>query len=188
MHLVFVIASLNFGGAERALSELANHYVDAQIRLIQLNQSSSERLFHFKRLKAILSRVFCLRRTLKKLYPTVIISFIDIINLTTLLAAWKLKIPIIVSERTHPTYYHIPLIYQKLRSLLYPKASHVVVQTQSAADYFDMLKYISVIPNWVKKVAVAKKSEDCKTVQSIVSIGRLIPSKAFDTLIYAFKN
>lgn len=61
---------------------------------------------------------------------------VDVMNLTTLLASVGIKTPVIVSERTHPFYHKLPWLYNRLRIILYPKAFQVVVQTQSAADFF----------------------------------------------------
>jgi len=206
MHLALVISSLNSGGAERVLSELASHWVtaghdvslitlaclnekpfyplDSAVNLIQLNQSQ-EAPYLAVRLKNILKRINALRRTFKNLKPDLILSFIDVMNLTTLLAAIGLKIPVIVSERTHPAYHMLPLLYQKARQILYPRAYRVVLQTDSAARYFKKLKNVIVIPNGVVKPEDTKISASA-IVERIVSVGRLCPFKGFDTLIYAF--
>ncbi|WP_006302515.1 hypothetical protein [Holospora undulata] len=39
---------------------------------------------------------------MKTLNPDVVLSFVDVMNLTALLASVGLKTPVIVSERTHP--------------------------------------------------------------------------------------
>ncbi|MFM8454710.1 MAG: glycosyltransferase [Gammaproteobacteria bacterium] len=136
MHLALIISSLNAGGAERVLTELANYWVSkghqvtlvtlaspdakpfyplhSKVRLIQLNQTQSESSF-LTRLGNILRRVFYLRKTLKTLNPDVVLSFVDVINLTTLLASVWLKTLVIVSERTHPFYHKLPAIYNRLR-------------------------------------------------------------------------
>jgi len=208
LRLCLVISSLNPGGAERVLSELANYWkssghdvslvtlaspnekpfysLDSQVRLIQLNKSRV-RSSLFLRLLDILSRIFSLRKTLKALKPDVIISFVDVMNLTTLMAAYGLKIPVIVSERTHPAYYELPTLYQKLRCWLYPKAARVVVQTESSATYFEGFSNLSVIPNAVQS-PMQFKERDRKNIQQIVSVGRLCPYKGFDALILAFHS
>lgn len=206
MHLTLIISSLNAGGAERVLSDLANYWVskehqvtlvtlnsphtkpfyslDSNIHLVQLNQSQNESSF-LKRLWNIFRRIFCLRITLKTLNPDVVISFVDMMNLTTLLASTGLKFPVIVAERTHPAYHKLPLLYQQLRAIFYPKAYRTVVQTQSATDYFKNLRNLAVIPNAVKEPSL-KKTTVLDKAQHIISVGRLCPVKGFDNLIYAF--
>jgi UDP-N-acetylglucosamine:LPS N-acetylglucosamine transferase len=75
--------------------------LDLKVHLIRLNQTQNESSF-LTRLGNILRRVFCLRRTLKCIKPDGVLSFVDVMNLTTLLASVGLKTPVIVSERTHP--------------------------------------------------------------------------------------
>jgi len=137
------------------------------------------------RLLNIFKRVFSLRKTLKSLNSDIVVSFVDMMNLTTLMATRGLKIPVIVSERTHPAYYKLPILYQKLRYLLYPKAARVVMQTDSAAIYFKELSNLSVIPNAVQS-PLHFKERVRKNIQQIVSVGRLCPYKGFDSLIRAF--
>lgn len=148
-------------------------------------------LYNFKliRLFNILKRIFSLRSTFRKLNPDLIISFIEITNITTIIAATGLKIPIIVSERTNPYYYKIPFIYNKFRDFFYPKAKLIVTQTQSAASYFHKLNQhqLRVIPNSVKK-PINSKIELLPKVVNIVSVGRLCKSKDFGTLIKAFSS
>lgn len=207
MNIALIIPSLNPGGAERVLSDLANYWqskgyhvtlitlaspesepfypLSSKISLIQLDQSHPEACSVFKRLGHILRRVFCLRITLKRLAPDVIFSFVDVMNLTTLLASLGLKIPVIVSERTHPAYYKLPSLYQKMREFLYPRAFKVVIQTASAAEYFKKLSNGLIIANAVWEPS-CKKNTVSERIHHIVSVGRLCPFKGFDTLIQAF--
>ncbi|MBW8308954.1 MAG: glycosyltransferase family 4 protein [Candidatus Paracaedibacteraceae bacterium] len=205
MHVVLIISSLSAGGAERVLSGLANHWakrghtvtiltlapsdaipfypLDKKIKLEQLGLSEISRSLPH-RLLNILKRILTLRKTIKTLSPDVVVSFISSMNITTLLATWGLTIPVVVSERTHPLYHKLPPLDNLLRRLLYPKAAKIVVQTQSAADYFLPLDNIAVIPNSVRIPPIlAQQQED---VHHIISVGRLIPSKGFDSLIQAF--
>ena len=209
-NITLIISSLNSGGAERVMSELANYWVtqghqvslvtlaspksqpfyplDSRIKLIQLDQSTSESST-FIRFKNIVKRIWYLRKAIENLNSNVIISFMDTMNITTLIAALSLKKSIIVSVRTHPTYHKLPALYEKLRQLLYPRANQVVVQTQSIADCFNNFKNISIIPNAVT-VAPVNKADINKSVNSkhIISVGRLCPFKGFDTLISSFTH
>lgn len=208
MHLALIISSLSSGGAERVLSDLANHWtsqghevslatlahpdtkpfypLDPAIRLIQLNQSQSE-ISLWTRLRNILRRVRVLRKTLKALNPNVILSFVDVMNLTTLLAVIGLNIPIIISERVDPHFYRLPVLYRWFRIYVYALAQKIVVQTQSASNYFPfrLRKIIRIIPNVVKAPQVSKKILN-ETTKNIVSMGRLNQQKDHQTLIYAF--
>jgi len=211
MHLALIISSLNPGGAERIISELANVWITKgykvslitfssastipfyplhpNITLVPLDQSHQEIGLLITRLKNIFRRVMCLRQMLKCLKPDVIIPFIDVTNITALLASKGLRIPVIVAERTHPGYHSLSKFYKLLRLFTYRWAKKIVMQTQSAASYFPikLQSHISIIPNAVKISPYQKLSSDIhKPVKKICSIGRLCPHKGFDTLIQAF--
>jgi len=213
MRLALIISSLQTGGAERVLSELANVWVskgyevslitlagsdnqsiyplDPRIHLIHLNQMAGDSVPLLLRLKTIGKRILKLRKALKSIRADVIISFIDVMNVTTLLASRMLKIPVIVTERTHPSYHQLPKFYQFLRRLTYPWADKVISQTSSASDYFSRLpkRQKGIIPNAVKKPVVQKNETDIlKPVHHIVSVGRLCPYKGFQILIQAFSE
>ena len=210
MRLTLIISSLDSGGAERVLSELANVWVsnryqislvtfaaetsipfyplNPKIHLIQLNQTHTEPSF-LTRLKNILSRILSLRKMIKKLNPDVILSFVDVTNITTLIATIGLKIPVLVSERTHPAYHQLPKFYQKLRQIFYPAAASIIVQTNSAAAYFNAnrFKNIKIIPNAVlRPVQSNAANTSSSVVKNIVSVGRLHFVKGFETLIQIF--
>lgn len=221
MHITLIISSLNPGGAERVLSDLANYLVTKQyqitivtfaapqtpafyklspkINIIQINQSQQldnkfNLLGYLMRLKNIVKRIMVLRKTIGYLTPNLIISFVDITNITTIIATLGLKIPLIISERTNPFYYQIPKLYHKLRRWLYPRSNYIVMQTEAAALYFTDLVPASniathntkliIIPNAVCNPIIMKQAVPA-TVKYIVSVGRLCPFKGFDTLIYA---
>lgn len=208
MNLILIIPSLNPGGAQRVLTDLANYWVsrghqvtlvtldspsvkpfyplDACINLIQLDQSHND-LSPLKRLKNVLKRLLCLRKTVRSLHPDIIISFIEVMNIMVLMATLGLEVPVIISERTNPFHYKIPKFYQKLRLWFYPKAFKVVVQTESAAGYFKRFSNLIIFPNPVTQPVSIKKLHR-QDVQEILSSGRLCPFKGFDTLIYAFSD
>ncbi|HRA43199.1 MAG TPA: glycosyltransferase family 4 protein, partial [Gammaproteobacteria bacterium] len=207
MHVVLVISSLNAGGAERVLSELANVWVsngcqislvtfsattsnpfyplDPKIFLVQLDKTRVGFSF-LMRLKNIFVRIVSLRRAIQKLNSDVVLSFADVTNITTLIATIGLKTPVLVSERTHPAYHQLPKFYQKLRQIFYPIAASVIVQTNSAAAYFNTnrFKNIKIIPNAVLRPIQSKVANTSSSVvKNIVSVGRLHPVKNFEMLI-----
>ena len=210
MHLTLIISSLGPGGAERVLSELANYWtlkghqislitlaspksqpfylLDSRINLIQLNQNQTESST-MKRVKNILKRLFCLRKAIHQLKPDVIVSFIDIMNVTTLIATMGLKIPVVVSERIDPNFHSINKLYTWLRLRFYPFSQKIIVQTKNSANYFpsSFRHFIKIIPN---PVVIPKnyKINLSKKVQYIVTVGRLSIQKDHVTLIHAFSN
>ena len=208
MHLTLIISSLSSGGAERVLSELANYWVsqghqvtiltlaspdikpfypiEPKINLMQLDQTQPESSL-FTRLRNILRRVFYLRKAICTLNPDVVISFVEVMNITTLIATIGLKIPILVSERIDPNFHKIHQLYSWLRFKIYPCASRVIVQTGGAAKYFSekFKVLIAIIPNPVR-IPKLQKVQYSVQITKIVTTGRLDPQKDHKTLIRAF--
>jgi len=210
MHLTLIISSLSAGGAERVLSELANYWaakghrislltlvspetqpfylLHPKIKLVQLDQSQAGASL-FTRFQNILKRVFCLRKTVRNLKPDMIVSFIDVMNVTTLIATWGLKIPVIISERIDPHFHRIPRLYTWLRFKIYPFCNKLIIQTNSSANYFpsDFKRFIQIIPNPVVSVSHNIKKISGK-VQNIITVGRLDKQKDHMTLIRSFSE
>lgn len=210
MHLALVISSLGAGGAERVMIQLANYWaskghvislitlaspdakpfypLDSRVNLLQLGQAHSKKSL-FIRIKSIISRVVYLRKNLHALNPDLVVSFIDLMNITVLLASTGLEIPTIISERIDPNYHFIPKIHQWLRLKTYPKATQLIVQTESAASYFSegFKDLIKIIPNRIQKPSIQKNLYS-KDVQKIITVGRLDKQKDHQTLILALAN
>jgi glycosyltransferase involved in cell wall biosynthesis len=213
LRLAFVISSLGFGGAERDLSKCANFWAKegADVCIFVFTTSQSPSVYslddrvkvcflkdHFHhipvaKMSAFPRRIFCiiaLRQALKRFQPRVVVSYMDIVNITTLLVCKGLSIPVIVSERTDPVHCRIwgpfHFLWDKLRLCTYSHAHRIVVQTSSVAAYFSshFERNICTIPN-----AVMKPQQHCliqQKVRMLVSVGRLNRCKAFDVLIQAF--
>lgn len=210
--IVFVIATLATGGAERVASLLTNGWVargnevaiillgsaqahhfplDERIRVIEL-----DRLRHstsvLQSLMAAGGRVKALRAAIVAEAPDAVVSFMDTTNVLTLLATRGMDVPVIVSERTDPTQHRIPRFWTFLRRCLYPRAHRVVVQTHSVArrwaNGFLPDERVRTIAN---PVALPDPAADAAPTVAlprrfIVSVGRLIPSKRLDLLLRAY--
>ncbi len=212
MNITFVISSLGAGGAENVLSALANYLVhlghqisiitlaspgtkpfyslNPSINLIQLDQTDNEcRVSLLIRLQNIVKRILSLRKSVKDLKSDLVISFVDIMNIATLIATTGLKKPIIISERIDPHFHAIPSFYKWLRLKIYPLCFQLVVQTESAAKYFpeSYRKFITIIPNPVSKPELQKDVYVDK-ITHLVTVGRLDSQKDHVTLIKAFSN
>ncbi len=210
MHITFIISSLTSGGAERVITQLANYFAERgynvslitlaaptavpfyplsnKIKLIQLNLLMEVHSLP-RRLCAILKRLWCIRAAIRTLNPDRIISFIDIMNITVLLAMTGRSIPIIVSERIDPTYHQIPDFYKWLRLKFYPRAKAIVTQTTASRTYFPrhIQPFIQIIPNAVPPSPERHHVNHApdKAFQ-FISVGRLSPQKDHETLIRAF--
>ncbi|MGA9853579.1 MAG: glycosyltransferase family 4 protein [Gammaproteobacteria bacterium] len=220
MKINLVIYSLDMGGAERVMSIMANHWasqghdvtlitlldsqdyyqLDNRVCRIRLDKAGSSDGNIWKAAKSNIARVNALRRVFKKLTPDVIISFTARINVITLLAAYGLDIPVLVSERTDPTQAVISRPWQILRHLMYRWAYTVVVQSNDALLKSQSLfsgSRTAVIPNPVSMATYESNDRqyDIKlralaglhdSAHIIAGMGRFDFAKGFDLLIEAF--
>lgn len=208
MHITFFISSLDPGGAERVMSELANHMCKQGHRITLMTLSASAPFYHLdpsinvvqlKKESRFLARLshfwggifapFIMRSYFKKLKPDVIISFMDLVNMLVLISTWGMKTPVIISERMNPRYRVLPVFVKWLRLKLYPRAKVLVMQTETTASYFpnSLQKIITLIPNAVK-VAEDPKQDHAEHATKLVSVGRLDEGKDHKTAILAMKE
>lgn len=209
MRITLVISRLGSGGADRVMSLMANHWVEhgrkvtlvtlggeadwyglhPSVKRVRLDLLSSSP--HIGRaLRNNLERVKRLRRELRRSRPDVAIAFGDATNVLTLIASFGLRIPVIVSERIDPRHHPIGLIWTGLRSLLYPSAKALVVQTDAVRDWAKTVvkeKAIYIIPNPLKPVLNGSEfnASRCSDDRTLVAVGRLNRQKGFDLLLRA---
>jgi glycosyltransferase involved in cell wall biosynthesis len=203
--LALVISNLGWGGAQKVLIGMANHWAaqDWKVTLISIDACRFPSYFpidpavevHYldvagsssvpwRAVIANVRRVAALRRALARAQPDVVVSFLSSTNVLTLLAARRLGLPVIVSERGDPRRQSLSRPWRWLRSLLYPRAFRVVAQTEAALATFRpaVRRRGSVLPNPVARPA-ALRSNDRRTV---VGVGHLAPVKGFDLLVEGF--
>lgn len=130
-----------------------------------------------------------LRQVIKASQPDVVISFIDQMNVLTLVASVGLGIPVIVCEHTDPYHHDIGFIWSNLRRLFYRRATAIVMLTNELrgwAEQFVNAHGVRVIPNPVSAVEPSGGSDWKHPRNTIVAVGRLEPVKGFDLLLEAF--
>lgn len=211
MKITLVISTLSSGGAERVMSIIANYWAERghEITLITIDSENSDFYSLDKRIHRIAlglkedsptkwsaiaknaKRLKRLREEIKRTKPDVVISFIDRLNVLTLIATRGLSVPIVVSEHIDPRQLPPLGVWKPLRRLSYLWASSVVVLTaelKEVVSQFVSPKKIYVVPN----PAIIDTSEP-NTVMSlkvpspyIVAMGRLNKQKGFDLLLNAF--
>jgi glycosyltransferase involved in cell wall biosynthesis len=118
-----------------------------------------------------------------------VIAFGDTTNLRTLAICRALAVPVIVSERTDPRYYEIPVLWRWLRRLLYPRADALVVQTDEVRHWAEGVvapSRVHVIPNPVRQVPRQTRPEGMPQGKTVIAVGRLAPEKNFDLLVRVF--
>lgn len=202
--ILFLVSSMQGGGAERVAALLCNHWaaqghhvmlmptfsgrgeclypLDERVRLEYLADrvvSRSRSMFNN------LYRFIALRRVIAEIRPDVIVSFLPHVNVAAVLSAWRLRVPVVVSERTYP-----PAI-----QLGGSRATGVVLQTQQALKWLEQCcprARGQVIPNPVVyplpfgKPVLEPASVVASTRRVVLAVGRLAEEKGFEQLLTAF--
>lgn len=212
MRLTFVISSLGAGGAERVMSQMANYWIANgwTITLITFAKTDSDFYNLDKRIIRIpldlekqstgifdagfnnLFRISKLRTAIKLSRPDVVISFMDTVNVCTLLATAFTHIPVVIAERIDPLHHQIGKIWNILRKCTYPMANALVVQTHDVLKWTRTLsveKKSWVIPNPISEIANQHKCLNSQFPHPfILAVGRLSHQKGFDLLLQAFQR
>lgn len=206
LRLTLLIPSLAVGGAERVLARLASYWQDAghEVTLITLDVEShdtyavnpgvtrigldlmSESTGLVSAIRQNHRRVQLIRESVTASRPDCIVSFIDTMNVLTLLATRKLGKPVIVSERIDPAYHDPGRFWPTLRRWTYPNCRALVVPCEAVGKFFASFvsrDRVHVIPNAVERCRVAVDQE---RERWIVGVGRLNRQKGFDRLIHSF--
>jgi GalNAc-alpha-(1->4)-GalNAc-alpha-(1->3)-diNAcBac-PP-undecaprenol alpha-1,4-N-acetyl-D-galactosaminyltransferase len=211
--IAVVIYSLRGGGAERVTVDLCRYLRDSgrEVTLLTLSGDDPDayappegvrrermevRRVAYSPLQTIwyfFSRIAAMRRKLRALEPDVVVSFMDLVNVWTLLCLFGTGIPVIVSERVHPAYNSISRAWKVARRLIYPMADAVTVQTEEGAEWFrhwTRVKRLVVVPNAVRysQETDVEVNEATATVSQpfALAIGRFEKQKGFDLLLDAF--
>ena len=205
MRITLVISSLGPGGAERVLSNMANHWSEQgqEVTLITLAGLGHDHyplhrdvvrvtagFFHthsgfLDRFVRMVGRILHLRKVVQASRPDVVVSFIDTTNIRVLLAMFGASVPVIVSERANPMRWPLARIWHVLRRLLYSRATLVVVQTtgmEKWASKFLPSKVVRIIPNAIHL------DVDRADGEGVIAVGRMHPQKGFDLLLKAWQQ
>ena len=199
--ILFVNSSLTDGGSERVMTLIANQFAKEQnnVTMILLRDKKKDtyelnnninciRFKYLSKNKIIIAiqRIYKLRKIIKNGKYDYIISFMNDINITTLLAGWNLHTPIIISERADPSVRKTNKLYKTLEYFIMSKAEKIVFQTEQVKKMYPnkIQKKSVVIPNPVNNNL--PEPYYGKRDKKIVAIGRLSNQKNFPMLINAF--
>ena len=197
--IIFFIATLCSGGAERVVSILSKNLTDYGYT-VEILMYYDKPVFY--EIDSRINVVSVVRQTesynilrnliwMRHYFRTnaeVIVSFLSSFNILALLSNLFTGIPIIISERTDPR--RGSLAYRILRDTLYNLADHIVVQSKYSNDYFSLKlrSKMTVIYNPIDVKDFAGKAITAPKEKLIVTVGRLIPVKNQAMLIKSFSN
>jgi GalNAc-alpha-(1->4)-GalNAc-alpha-(1->3)-diNAcBac-PP-undecaprenol alpha-1,4-N-acetyl-D-galactosaminyltransferase len=200
MKICLTNATLHCGGAERAISELANYLVangcdvtifllfkseifytiDKRVKIVEPEFSRLDTNKYWYGVKTI----GYIRKAIKKINPDVILNFI--FPSFFLLCTIGLRYPIYISIRNNPAN-RIKIDPVWFRRLTYKRAKGIIAQTSYASKViYEQVKHpnIKVIPNYVR--AVNKINIAAQNI--IISVGRLVAKKGHEDLLEIFAS
>jgi glycosyltransferase involved in cell wall biosynthesis len=202
--ICLAIHSLQAGGMERVMAELANYFAaekDTSTHIILygikrdifypllpgITVHTPPFLFDDKkRVASTIKTLYFLRRKIKQIRPDAVLSFGEYWNNFVLLAAKGLKYPVFVSDRSQPNK-SLGKVQDRIRNLLYPGARGIIAQTEKAKAIFaGMYRHdnIAVIGNPIREISGKEQRHQRENI--VLMVGRLINSKHQDRLIKIF--
>lgn len=203
--IAFHLNCLEQGGAERVVTNLANQFakegyqviiatewygenefqIDSKVRRVHVGLREGDEKKH--RLVQFMLRVKYLRKFLKEEKPDILIPFARKALYRGLMAAYFIKIPVLISIRTDPAGHYEERSDKIQIPLLFPRADGCVFQTQGAREFFaprlQDCSRIILNPIHDKYIGVPMPKVRSKTV---VQSGRLVDFKNQPMLIRAF--
>lgn len=205
-NIMFVIARLTGGGAERVVSVWANmlnrkgynvsillayrseneYETDEGIDILTIGESESKYIE-----KSFKEKITIIRNYIKKSKIDYVISFLFSMQILTMIASIGLKIKRIETIRVNP-WMLMSLesgLKQKLWKICFITSSAVIVQTQEQLEFFSKRnrKKSIVIPNPIADCYINKfKSENIKKVNKFIAVGRITSQKNYEMMISAF--
>ena len=200
MKILFIISSLNSGGAERVVSLLANYFIkNHQVTIATFSNNEpfytlDKNIIHkkldllknstttFDKIKNIFYRIKSLKMFFKQENPDIVISFMTHTNILSIIASKLNNQKIIISERIAYDFYNSNIL-NLIRKCIYPFANTLITQTKADKENYKFLNNVEVIYNPISFIDCDIKKENI-----ILAVGRLDKQKGFDTLIDIFNQ
>ena len=207
MKVLFVISCLNYGGAEKNLMLVANHFnkIGHDVAICNFNERETvqhvchevkyyektdvyEKTGKFAWIGMRKQQYEFLKLCCRDFKPDIIISFLGMPNFLSILCGKILGIPVVISERADPNRFNSKL--DKIMHFVYNYADGAVFQSDGAKNFYSgrLQKRSAVISNPVMHV----KEEYCydlkQTYKVIAFAGRFeTVQKRQDIMLEAMK-
>src|SRR5699024_1117130 len=205
MNICLLIHSLESGGMERVMSELAQYFEKkggTEVSLILYGKSRgtffpvpdkvhiyrpSFKFSDHLRILSTIKTMWFLRDTIKNIDPDTILSVGEYWNNFGLFSLLSAGYPVFISDRGQPDK-SLGKLHDRLRKWLYPKASGIVTQTSAAKEIYqrwNLNKNIKTIGNPIHSIP----ENGCKEKENIIlTVGRLIENEHHEQLIRIFSE
>ena len=187
MKLLFVITSLENGGAERVCASLANYFSkENEVEILYFSGeifykiNSKVKLNKFtrnSRIPRLAAKLLAIRKRAKD--ADCVISFMDSTNILSIIATAFLGRKLIISE--HSAHDFVGLKWRVLRRIFYPFATTLTVLNKSDFSYYSFVKNKAIIYN----PSIFKPSFGGQKEKLIIFVGRLEPVKGCDIFLRA---
>lgn len=187
MKLLFVITSLENGGAERVCASLANYFsAEHEVEILYFSGeifyeiSPKVKLNKFtrnSRIPRLPAKLLAIRKRAKD--ADCVISFMDSTNILSIIATAFLGRKLIISE--HSAHDFVGLKWRVLRRIFYPFASALTVLSKSDFSYYSFVKNKAIIYN----PSIFKPSFGGQKEKLIIFVGRLEHVKGCDIFLRA---
>lgn len=205
MKILFVFGGKQKGGAERVITNIANHLINNNeiyflgLKKIDEFYSIDKKIkYYLMESETDYSRNFLVRnvkrlkkikKIVKDINPNIIISFSREQSYRILLLNYFNKRKIIVSVRNDPRHEYTTLFEKIIMQILYRRVNGFVFQTEDAKNFFPKKMRINsvIIPNPVNEKFLYV-NKNVKKTKKIVSVGRLVNQKNHELLIDSFSK
>ena len=203
--IALFISSLQKGGSERVMVNLADYFVKENYDTVLVTQHLANVEYELNdkvrrkfseitaeettgnRIQNFIRRFSKLRAIWKEEKPDVILSFIGKNNVMAILTAWGLGIPVVVSVRGEPKEEYASKGLCIAAKVLFHKAACVVMQTKESVSFFPkgirkktkILKN-SLNPQFIRPIYQGQREK------TVVAVGRIDENKNHRMLIRAF--
>jgi GalNAc-alpha-(1->4)-GalNAc-alpha-(1->3)-diNAcBac-PP-undecaprenol alpha-1,4-N-acetyl-D-galactosaminyltransferase len=206
--IALVIADLGSGGAQRVLTILANEWCRRGVKVVMVTLAEPETDFFslapgisrvvvgggigasnsiWRSLRANVTRLVTLRRTLRRTGAPTVLSFIGSMNVLTVIATRGLGIQVIISERNDPALQPLPFAWRMLRRLAYGLADRVTANSHGALSFlgkFVRSDKLAYVPNPLSNNG--SEAVGSQRRPTILTVARFCWQKAHDVLLDAF--
>lgn len=203
--IVFYIATLTRGGAERVIVNLANYFYRQGYEVYMVTLEPDEGLYPMEegihkivlrtektdgiigRIRGMLGRILQVRKLLKQTQAQTLVSFIGKTNIRAVLAALGTKTKVFVSVRSAPEREYPGMLQRMLAKTLFCFADGCIFQSEGAKAFFpkavqkkSRILYNPLSPEYVNAFYEGKRR------QEIVTVGRMDKVKNHRLLVDAF--